>query len=96
MSIRIIAAAIWIIVCGQEIYNRFVTAPPYAHPASSNAPYEPGPGFKDGTTLGVKRWQFWAQEFEKAATTAELSEEARRVSAKAAGLMRAIELSMSW
>lgn len=95
-SIEVIAAAIWIIVCGQEVYNRIVAAPMHLDPEGANADIEPGPRFEKGSIFGIRRWQFWARAFESAAKMANLSEEARRVSGKAAALMKAIELSMSW
>jgi hypothetical protein len=95
-SESISGAAMWILCAGQWLFTEVVhVRRPPAEITAEEQSWRNGLLYT-GPILGLERWKFWQKGFTVAAESEHATEECKRLSLKAANLMRAISQNNTW
>lgn len=96
----IMAAAQWIFWNGQMLLQHFLYASASRVAESDEKSWRLGSLLEDEKRsmglLSLERWRFWADGFKAVATDEKSSDECRSLSGKAASLMEAMEMNMTF
>lgn len=94
----VLAAAQWILLYGQSLFKQVRFAGEVS--GEDLRRWSPGPKYKGGAELTLRRWRFWRDRYKAIASSSEedeqrYGEECKNVATKAAALMDALEKNMT-